>query len=234
LSASPLPAGAAQAPRCQFGSQSDRSHRTPFFEPVSYRIKRPTSDDDEEDQPAPRRQRVSVSDTDTQGAMAEEAAADSEEKSATGSDEESANPSGDVFVNKFVDLPRIEAKLAEINIVSSRLFDTRVGRDEMLQDITKICPKISLQNPLIVAFVAKIQKRISSQAGNLTNIPLKVENPTTWPTIGSNVDEWWQGPDGVATLEPILSNPPPWLAMEKRLLVKARGSFDAPLMVISR
>jgi hypothetical protein len=103
-----------------------------------------------------------------------------------------------------------------------------------LADGKELCPQLSVDNPLVATFLGELQNYVLSQADNVTKIPIRVPRSITWPILGSDVDEYWEGENGVENHEPNVPYRPAWLNMGRERLVKPRGSFSSPILVFSR
>jgi hypothetical protein len=79
----------------------------------------------------------------------------------------------------------------KIPILLDRLFNLSANTSEILADIDNPGPQLSMNDPQIQVFVAESRQYVLSQEDNLTKLLVKVENPNTWPTLVSDVNDFW-------------------------------------------
>jgi hypothetical protein len=106
--------------------------------------------------------------------------------------------------------------MKSLHIPASELFSTQVSPEKVLQDMEAIRSALTLLNPLVQEFVDELRGYVLSEKANVTSISIKIDQPEPWPMLSSDIDVWWDGPDGVATLDPTPDRWPSWLSAEKR------------------
>lgn len=113
-----------------------------------------------------------------------------------------------------------------VNIPDEELLFPYATREDIFQQVALSQPKLALINPVIAAFEKELRAR-PQHAPIFQTIEF---HPTDWAAGDPAMDAFWL--DAVAH-EPFVENPPDWLALDRGLLSKPFGAFDAPLMILS-
>lgn len=112
----------------------------------------------------------------------------------------------------------------------AQYIDIHVTSDEVIEEIAQYYPEITPRNPLVANFL----KDVAIAVANVPplQLPLIERVPTTWASIGEEMDQLWAAKvEGEREIDigvlPINAD------VEEHLLVKPFGSFSDPLVVLS-
>jgi len=110
----------------------------------------------------------------------------------------------------------------------ARLFDVGRTREQVMDGTAEMLPAI--KNPMIAALAEAIRHEANSKERG--TMPAAVYQPgsTTWPSCGVEEDASWNHD---MKNEPLLTHVPSCLNPGKEMLVKPRGTFDAPMLLVS-
>jgi hypothetical protein len=110
-----------------------------------------------------------------------------------------------------------------------RLFDTSITDHQIVKDTVAMLPALRMSNPLVAGLLEKIEKDARDRIA--VPAPFYDAESTTWPSWRARMGN---DCDAKVAAKPTLTLVPAWLIMGKETLVKSRGTFESPMLIVIR
>jgi hypothetical protein len=110
-----------------------------------------------------------------------------------------------------------------------RLFDTSITDHQIVKNTVAMLPALRMSNPLVAGLLENIEKDARDRIA--VPAPFYDAESTTWPSwrvrMGNDCD-------AKVAAKSTLTLVPAWLIMGKETLVKSRGTFESPMLIVIR
>jgi hypothetical protein len=118
----------------------------------------------------------------------------------------------------------VAAIVRAIRLDTSRLFNSDASATNVLRNAHVMRPRLTRDYRDVREFSDSIQ------AGSYPKpmVAHRVKGRSSWPMMGTDIDDIWRK---AAAGEPAVAKFPLWLDMEKKYLVKPRGSLNSHMLI---